>query len=218
MGASKQKGVFYDLCQKYKTWIIEYNSSNIGFPVYMVWLTDGVDDNQDKFIINEEDQIIAATKPEKLLQYLAQGNGLLLDADNTQKWLLHSTDIPVYPSYECPIDWLIDGVNTKRTTQEWFSEMTNFINFFRDYGEQLKDDMLIKLYKTPELQKAWDFFYEEMFWPEFKTAEKTDRKTDRETDKKNTVVYQTDFEQLAQELNLLITVFENNIEIIEEQA
>jgi len=207
MGSSEQKGVFYDLCQQYKTWIIEYNSANMGSPIYMVWLTDGMDDNQDKFIISEEEQIIAATKPEKLLQYLAQGDWELPDADTTQKWLLRSTGIQVYPNYVCPVDWLIEGVNTKRTTQEWFSEMTNFINFFRDFGEQLKDSMLIKLCKTPELQKAWDFFYEEMFWPGFKSDEKTDKDA--------SLVYQTDFEQLSQELSQLITVFENNIEVVE---
>jgi len=207
MGSSEQKGVFYDLCQQYKTWIIEYNSSNIGFPIYMVWLTDGMDDNRDKFIISEEEQIIAATKPEKLLQSLTQGNWSLPDADITQKWLLHSTGIPVHPNYVCPVDWFVEGINTRRTTQEWFSEITNFMNFFRDYGEQIEDSMLIKLCKTPELQKAWDFFYEEMFWPGFKADEKTDKDVFFD--------YQTDFEQLSQELSQLITVFENNIEIVE---
>lgn len=204
MAQRGNEGKFDELCQQYKTWIIEYNSGSFASPLYMVWLTDSSDDDMDKLILSEENKIIAATTPTLLLDAIKELT-ILPDRIKTTQWL-HSIpheELNAFTVYD--INRIQAALDSKQFTHTALEEASSFINLFGDLAEQLGSNELWELSHKDSLGYLWNFFYDWIFWPRYKDQE--------EFEKMKIPEFEPDYEILTSDFNLLVDEFERRINI-----
>jgi len=198
-------GEFYNLCQELESWIIEYNSFSFDFPLYMVWFTDSTDNDTDKFILDKNDKIFASTNPSQLIKNIGDVKLQLLDLEKTEGWLSRSLEMEIQPFCSCEITLIKQGIVEREITDEWLSEITNFINLYRDYGSQLQNENILALSNKKEIELVWECYYDNSIWPHFKSKTKFN--------KQKISNFKSDFEKLSIEICELIQSFEMNIKI-----
>ncbi len=145
------------------------------------WGSDLTDNENDKFLINEESKILLFRNTESLISYILDVSNFCFDNVNLRKWvknltkpeLIYDFDIDLILKYlELPTNRLLDkSVSNK---------LIDLLNLFGDYSFQTKEETLITMFRTEIVQRYIDYNYDHYFWKvqncELKSAGKIDFK------------------------------------------
>jgi len=155
---------------RYRKWLTKITHEGFGRPIYVVWLTDTSDNDDDKILTNSKGRVIAARNPATLIGYILTTKEKLFDSRQTKAWArkIKGTKLEIAASYD------LDQVNslTKRIDQDGLEEVSNFINLFTDLITTTKAVKLEQLIRRREVKAIWEYFYNYVFWPRFNDPRK----------------------------------------------
>lgn len=162
------------LSEKYQKYLVSLRIRNESF--YCVWGSDLSYHFDDKFVLDNKNNIIISKKVSTLLRYLRKENDVnLFDTENTKVWLemmenARNKDAKIESSsvYDLNIllEWL--GVGCQKNLQMIpplvFKEFTDFVNLIDDYALQTKNKQLIELTHETNLRQFWNVYYDKYIW------------------------------------------------------
>jgi hypothetical protein len=151
--------------QHFEKWLIKIKYSEFKQPIYLVWLTDTLDNETDKMLINSSGQIIGSKNPSVLFDFIQRTRHKLFDSRKTKGWARMVYDLPPKPTVTYNLDKFIG--TTKNLDQKNLEELANFINLFGDLITTTKDKGLNKLKNKKEINEVWEYYYNNVFWPKF---------------------------------------------------
>ncbi|MEQ9468434.1 MAG: hypothetical protein RLN88_13550 [Ekhidna sp.] len=195
---------FDDICQQYLTWVIRISSNSLAQPVFVIWLTDSTDQDQDKFMVNQQNRIIATEDYETLMEEIIKVKPILPDPVNTLTWLNKVRELEC-SSTLFELEILEDSIQTKTFNKRTITEAINFINLCGDFDEQTGDLEIRTLRNKPNLRQLWEYGYDEIIWKEIGSNEQVEPVRLPEL--------RTNSEQLCTEMQQLITAFLNRLDI-----
>lgn len=154
----------------HKKWLTRIRYADFGRPIYVIWLTDTSDNDDDKMLTNSNGQIIAAKNPKTLIDYILKTKDKLFDSRQTKAWARKVKGIK--PKIAASYD--LDQINslTKRIDQGGLEEVSNFVNLFTDLITTTKADKLERLRRRREVKTIWEYYYNFVFWPRFNDPKK----------------------------------------------
>lgn len=154
----------------HKKWLTKVVYEDFGRPIYVIWLTDTSDNDDDKLLTNSRGQIIAAKNPGKLIDYILTTKDKLFDSRQTKAWARKVKWIK--PKIAASYD--LDKINslTKKIDQSGLEEVSNFVNLFTDLITTTKADKLERLRRRREVKAVWEYYYNYIFWPRFNDSKK----------------------------------------------
>ncbi len=149
----------------YKKWLIRIAYEDFGRSIYVIWLTDTSDNDDDKMLTNSNGQIIAARNPTTLIDYILTTKDKLFDSRQTKAWARKVKGIK--PKIAASYD--LDQINSleKKIDENGLEEVSNFVNLFTDLITTTKVDKLERLRKRREVKTIWESYYNYVFWPQF---------------------------------------------------
>tara|TARA_Y100001949_G_scaffold160704_1_gene152492 strand:- start:14 stop:622 length:609 start_codon:yes stop_codon:yes gene_type:complete len=200
---------FDDICQQYLTWVIRISSDSLAQPVLVIWLTDSTDQDQDKFVVNQQNKIIGAEDFETLLEEVMNVKSKLPDPVNTIAWLNKVNGMEC-SSTLFELEILEDSIQTKTFNTRTITEAINIINLCGDFDEQTGDLEIRTLRNKPNIRQLWEYGYNEIFLKEIGYNEQVRPVRLPEL--------RINSEQLCTEMQQLITTFLNRLDIAKSKS
>jgi hypothetical protein len=195
---------FDNICQQHLTWVIRISSNSFAQPVFVIWLTDSTDQDRDKFVVNQQNRIIATDDYETLMEESMKVKPILPDPVNTLTWLSKVRELECSPTlFEFEI--LEDSIQTKTFNKRTITEAINFTNLCGDFDEQTGDLEIRTLRNKPNLRQLWEYGYDEIIWKEIGSNEQVEPVRLPEL--------RTNSEQLCAEMQQLITAFLKRLDV-----
>lgn len=188
-------------------WILKYYPLLNRVPIYLLWYTDTDKESTDKLFTFKTGQIFATNSLNDLKNIIVQNYAVINEFENLNIWLNDfnnqvSSKVTIYD-----INKIYDAVKAQNFEIEILEGLTNFINLFGDYVHQNDDNKHLKpLADNKYIRKAWDYYYDSVFWPRFNDKHQFEA-WERPPLKVNNA-------KLIQGLEELIRCFEDNITII----
>jgi hypothetical protein len=195
---------FDKLSLKYQKWIIKIIGTDFEKPIYLVWLTDSTDKDEDKILTNERGRLIASYKVDKLLKYIIDSKADFFDKKATKTWAKKVWGLKIKKPSTTDFSKL--QIKSKTLDNQSLEEIANFINLFTDLITTTLDKKLDKLRERKEIKTVWEYFFNYIFWPRFNDREKF--KTFRFKKYKNNSMLQSTLQKMRNE-------FTNRIEILD---
>lgn len=196
---------FEDICEKYRTWVIRISSNSLSTPVFLIWLTDTTDEDEDKLVVNSLNKIIASDNFDHLVEEALKIKSTLPDPVNTLTWLHDVQGLECTPTnYE--LESIEESMSSTAFNKKSINEAVNFINLCGDFDEQTGDQEIRTLRNRPNIKRLWDYGYDEIFWKEFGSKE--------EIEPMRLPELQTNPELLNNEMSQLIRTFLDKLEIM----
>lgn len=155
-----------DLSEKFKKWIIAYQSDTYLKPHYFVWVTDLLEE-KDKLILTEENKIITATSKRELLLKVQNSSGPTPDIMRTLRWIEHSLKEEFLSETVHDFRGLETKIEGLHLNKEDIGGIVNFINLFEDYEKQIGKLGKELPSRSETLTAIWDSYYEDIFFPGF---------------------------------------------------
>jgi len=190
------------------TWILKYWPLHGVVPVFLLWYTDTDKENTDKLFTFRTGEIFATHSLNDLKATIIQNFDAINEFENLKNWLndFENLDFSVVTVYDMPK--MYAEVKAQKFEMETLEDLTNFINLFGDYVHQIDSNKyLMPLVNNKHLRKAWDYFYDSVFWPRFNDKDRFET-WDRPPFKVNAV-------KLVQGLEELIESFERNMIVLD---
>jgi hypothetical protein len=154
----------------YKKWLIKIKYTDFKSPIYLVWLTDTLDNEDDKILTNANGQLIASNKADLLVNYIIATKHKLFDSRLTRTWAKKIKGIKPKPFVTYNFDKVLA---TKKTIdKDGLEEIANFINLFTDLITTTGDSKLEGLRRKKDLKAIWEYYYNNIFWPKFNDPKK----------------------------------------------
>ncbi|RED93001.1 hypothetical protein [Marinoscillum furvescens] len=200
---------FDDICQQHLTWVICISSNSLSQPVFVIWLTDSTDQDQDKFVVNQQNKIIASEDYETLLEVTLKVKPTLPDPVNTLTWLNKVCEMDC-SSTLFELEVLEDSIQTRTFNKRTITEAINFINLCGDFDEQTGDLEIRTLRNKPNIRQLWEYGYNEIIWKEIGSNEQDEPVRLPEL--------RANSGQLSNEMQQLITAFLNRLDIAKVKA
>lgn len=190
-----------EISEKYKKWIIEFYSERFDNPIFFIWLTDTSDEKeQDQFLLIKSDKILAAKSKRKLIKSITSSRLILPDSKQTNKWMKQSLGCKKISSTKCDLRKIGDKIRAKKLNCKDLESIINFINLYEDYKYQTGKQKA----RTKKLNKVWNYYYEEIFYPNF----------DRTTHEKSAPFkLKINYKKLLNEYCEILEEFESKVEI-----
>jgi hypothetical protein len=156
---------------QYKKWFIKIKHSDFKKPVYMVWLTDTLDNEDDKILTNSNGQLIGSSKADSLIDCILRTKDTLFDLRLTKTWAKKMKGIKPKQFVTYDFDKIL---STKKTIdKDGLEEIANFINLFADLITTTKEKKLEGIRKKRDLKKIWEYYYSNIFWPRLNNPKKS---------------------------------------------
>lgn len=70
----------------FKKWLIRIEYTDFEKPIFLVWLTDTLDNEEDKILTNSKGQLIGSSKADSLINYILGTTHKLFDSRLTRTW------------------------------------------------------------------------------------------------------------------------------------
>ncbi|MBB6501099.1 hypothetical protein [Pedobacter cryoconitis] len=188
-------------------WILKYCPLGDAAPVFVLWYTDTDKESTDKLFTFKTGEIFGTNSLNDLKNIIAQNFNAVNEFENLNNWLndFGSQDSDEITTYD--INKIYNAINVQNFDIEILEGLTNFINLFGDYVYQSDcNKHLMPLVDNKYIRKAWDYYYDYIFWPQFNDKDRFEV-WERPPFKVNAV-------ELVQGLQKLIKCFENNMTII----
>ena len=188
-------------------WILKYYPLLDAVPIFLLWYTDTDKESTDKLFTFKTGQIFATNSLNDLKNIIVQNYAVIKEFENLNIWLNDfdsqvSNKVIIYD-----INKIYSAVKVQNFEIEILEGLTNFINLFGDYVHQDHSNENLKpLVDNKSIRKAWDYYYNYVFWPRFNDKDRFET-WERPPFKVNGV-------KLAQGLEELIRCFEDKITII----
>lgn len=195
------------LTENTDVWILKYYPLLDDVPVFLLWYTDTDMESTDKLFTFKTGQIFATNSLNDLKNIIVQNYAVIKEFENLNIWLNDfdnqvSSQLIIYD-----IKKIYNAVKVQNFEIEILEGLTNFINLFGDYVYQDHSNKNLKpLVDNKSIRKAWDYYYNYVFWPRFNDKDRFEA-WERPPFKVNGV-------KLAQGLEELIRCFEDKITII----
>ncbi|WP_316834476.1 hypothetical protein [Pedobacter nutrimenti] len=189
------------------TWILKYWPLHGAAPVFLLWYTDTDKENTDKLFTFKTGEIFATHSLNDLKATIIQNFDAINEFENLKSWLndFENLDLSEVTVYDMPK--MYAAVKAREFEMETLEDLTNFINLFGDYVHQIDSNKyLMPLAYNKYLRKAWDYFYDSVFWPRFNDKDRFET-WERPPFKVNAV-------KLTQGLEELIESFEGNMIVL----
>lgn len=188
-------------------WILKYCPLFNKIPVYLLWYTDTDKESTDRLFTFKTGQIFATNSLNDLKNIIVQNYAVINEFENLNIWLNDfdnqvSSKVTIYD-----INKIYNAIKVQNFEIEILEELTNFINLFGDYVHQNDNNKYLKpLTDNEYIGKAWDYYYDSVFWPRFNDKQQFEA-WERPPFKVNAM-------KLTQGLEELIRCFEDKITII----
>ncbi|NQX43142.1 hypothetical protein SAMN05421820_11551 [Pedobacter steynii] len=188
-------------------WILKYYPLLDPVPVFLLWYTDTDKESTDKLFTFKTGQIFATNSLNDLKNIIVQNYAVIKEFENLNVWL-NDFDSQVSSKFIIyDINKIYNAVKVQNFEIEILEGLTNFINLFGDYVHQDHSNKNLKLLvDNKSIRKAWDYYYNYVFWPRFNDKDRFEA-WERPPFKVNVV-------KLIQGLEKLIRCFEDKITII----
>ncbi|MBA4054093.1 MAG: hypothetical protein C0490_05215 [Marivirga sp.] len=188
----------------YKKWLIKIRYADFKKPIYLVWLTDTLDNEDDKILINANGQLIGSNKADTLVNYIIGTKHKLFDSRLTGTWAAKIKGIKSKPYVTYDFNKIL---STRKTIdKDGLEEIANFINLFTDFVTTTKENKLERLRRKRDLKEIWEYYYSNIFWPRFNDPKKF--KTFKVKGYKSSMKLQSTLQKMTQE-------FVKRIEIVQ---
>ena len=138
-------------CNEYEKWIVEIHCDKS--IIYTVWGTDKTDDDKDKFILNDDNKIIASKSINTLINHI-ENQSLFFDADRSKAWISVSKG-SFKSDYKFKLDNYVGYLSLESFNIRSMVEIVDFINLFGDLAYQIGSEKLIKLTKCSSATKLY---------------------------------------------------------------
>lgn len=194
---------YEEICQEYTTWFIQLTSKDLNKPIFFIWLTDSLDE-QDKFVINEQNKIISSENINVLIKEAFKYESILPDPAKTLEWLENVQGIQCSAT-NIALELIEQSILSKSFNKTSISEAVNFINLYDDFVEQTGDQEPLD---SPNIRLLWNYYYDDIFWIEYSSGKVLGPQEIPE--------FEINPTQLSDELSDLIESFFRKIEIIKE--
>lgn len=154
----------------FKKWLIRIEYTDFEKPIFLVWLTDTLDNEEDKILTNSKGQLIGSSKADSLINYILGTTHKLFDSRLTRTWAKKIKGIKPKPFVTYNLDKIL---STKKIIDKGgLEEIANFINLFTDLITTTKEKKLEGLRRKQDLKEIWDYYYSNIFWPRFNNPKK----------------------------------------------
>lgn len=187
------------ISEKYRKWVIEFYSEEFLKPVFFVWLTDLSD--KDQILTAKRKRIIAAKSKKKLISRISKSKTKLPDSKRTKKWLKESSNCSKISSTKHDLRKIENKILSNKLKPDDIETIVNFINLYEDYKTQLCKKSTELKPRTRQLDKIWNYYYDEIFFPNFKGKKKKKFRPSK---------FKIDNKKLLKEFSKIVRDFEGN--------
>lgn len=195
---------FDDLCEKYRIWIIKYYSEGLSKPLFLVWYTDTDEDSTDRLLTWKSGKIFAANSLAHLNSTIVFAMDNLVTAENLKFWLNNIKNLEIIESCYYDMKSIEDAFENNNLEIKILDSFAGFVNLFNDFVYQDNTNIHLKRYTDDKLiKKAWNYYYDYIFWPRFNDKEKFEM-WDRP-------IFNIDTKKLRVKFKEIVNLFDNNI-------
>jgi hypothetical protein len=157
---------FDDCCQQYLMWIIRYQSPRYPASVFLIWYTDTDPDHTDRLLTYPSGDIIAIDSLPDMIRILEKDYPSLTPAERLPQWLASVRDMEPVVDVHYDLSSLLTAISDQNYSVPTLDGLTNWINLFGDFVYQDERNSHLEVYHQDEtLRKAWDYYYDTIFWP-----------------------------------------------------
>jgi len=197
---------FDDLSEKCSTWIIKYNSTTFDKSLFFVWYTDTDEKSTDRLLTYNDGKIFAVKSLIDLNKTLKAEIVNLTKFDNLIVWLDNLKNYKIVESCSYNLISVINNLDKNILDNTDLEDFANFINLYEDFINQDLRNKKLQVNSDNELiKKAWNYYYDNIFWPRFNDKEKF---YNLERPK-----LEIDTKKLLEKFKVLIATFEDNIKL-----
>ncbi|EHQ24526.1 hypothetical protein [Mucilaginibacter paludis] len=149
-------------------WILKYCPLFTADPVFLLWYTDTDKESTDMLLTYKTGKIFATNSLNGLKNTIVQNINSIHEFENLHHWLNDfgnqvTGKITIYDIHK-----IYNAIKVKNFEDEILEGLTDFINLFGDYVHQSDTNKHLKtLADNKFIRKAWDYYYEMVFWPRF---------------------------------------------------
>lgn len=187
------------------TWVVEYRSPDLDYPLFAVWYTDTDENRTDRLLTFKTGKVFATRSRQALKTAIPAHLSAINTFDKLQPFLTafdDNTDVILYD-----VNSIYASVKEGKMDIVTLEMLTNFINLFGDYVEQAtENEHLLDYLHAKHIREAWNYFYDNIFWPRFSDSEKF-AVWDRPEP-------EIDTRKLAEELAMMVKQFDIHIQAV----
>lgn len=152
------------ISEKYQKWIIEFYSDKYVKSVFLIWLTDTSDKKEkDQILLVKSDKLFAAKSKRKLIKKVSESQLNLPDSKKTKEWLKKSLRCNKLSSTKYDLRKIETKILSNELKEKDIEQIIDFINLYEDYKIQMGEQKS----KTKRLNKIWNYYYKQIFFPNF---------------------------------------------------